>query len=881
MWQFLIDKNYRNIKKYQGIVHQINKLQSKLQILSDNDLKQQTKLLKKKLSKGYSLDDILIEAFATAKEAIKRILGLEMFDTQILGGIVLHKGKIAEMKTGEGKTIVSILPAYLNALLDQGVHIITVNDYLAKRDFEWVGRVHKFLGLTVGLIQESSSITDRQKNYSQDITYVTNNELGFDYLRDNMALDTQEIVHRAFYYAIIDEVDSILIDEARTPLIISGAGKIAKSKYKTCTNLSKQLQKNIHYEINQKEKSISLTEAGIRLCEKICQTGNLYNINDPWAQYITNALKAKELFLKDQHYIIENQEIIIVDEFTGRVMEGRRWSDGLHQAIESKENLPIKKDNQTLASITYQNLFLLYSKLSGMTGTAKTEESELDQIYKLEVICIPTNKPCIRQELSDLIYKNEYSKWLAVANECYDINKIGRPILIGTTSIEKSELLAKMLDEYKLNYQLLNAKPENLRRESEIISQAGRKYSITISTNMAGRGTDIVLGGNSKSIAKFILSHFIKEIVNPSVTNKILDNNDILIKQILEKNKKDTNLIKLLRQIKLNEIDSYIDNIIYSEDLLESKLKLFQYNYYEIQKYYNAIFDIEKEEVIKMGGLHVIGTERHESRRIDNQLRGRSGRQGDPGSSRFFLSIEDNLFKAFGGAEMQSVIQSLNIDNDTPIKSKIISKGLDSAQKTIELYFYDVRKQLFEYDEVINTQREAIYSERRRVLNADFTRDCIIEYGESTINELCNYYNIKNMITNRPVLIREVNHLLNISNHLEHSYYNQLNHSQLKFLLYEQLYTAYDLEEAYLEQLEPGLIRKLEKYHLLQQIDKAWQEHLEKMDLLKTSIGWRSYGQQDPLLEYKNEAFKLFRSTIVYIKQAVVYAFMRTRLIID
>lgn len=881
MWKFLTNKNHREIEKYNLIVNKINRLQKNIEILSDSELRKQTTKLKQKLNDGNTLDDILIEAFATAKEATRRTIGLSMFDVQVLGSIILHKGKIAEMQTGEGKTIVSILPAYLNSLADKGVHIVTVNDYLAKRDFEWVGRVHKSLGLTVGLIQQSQKTLERQKNYMCSVTYVTNSELGFDYLRDNMAIEMSEIVQRPFYYGIIDEVDSILIDEARTPLIISGLTKTMTNKYNKCTAISLELIKNIHYEVDAKTKNITLTENGIIFCESICKVDNLYNIYDPWAQYIINALKAREFFLKDQHYIIRNDEIIIVDEFTGRIMEGRRWSDGLHQAIEAKENLPIQKENQTLASITYQNLFLLYSKLSGMTGTAKTEEIELDKIYSLEVISIPTNKPCLRKELSDLVYKNEYSKWIAIAKECYDMNKIGRPILIGTTSIEKSELLAKMLDKYKLSYNLLNAKPENLSREAEIIAQAGRKYAITISTNMAGRGTDIILGGNAIAITKLILINWIKETINKSEIQQVVYALDIKTIKILEKNKDNKKTLSLLQKIDLNKLDEYIEYTIHSKHSLNNEGKLIKNIYYETLKHYNKVFKLEKEEVVRLGGLFVIGTERHESRRIDNQLRGRAGRQGDSGSSRFFLSLDDHLLKIFGGEKIRYLMQNLNIDNDIPIESNILSKSLDSAQRKVESYFYDIRKQLFEYDEVINNQRIAIYSERRRILESHFTRDCIIEYGESTIDELLSYYKTEYNPINKSIMMKRINHLLNISHNISDNYYDQLNNKQLKTFLYEQLHTTYDLREAYLEQVRPGLTRQLEKYYLLQQIDKAWQGHLERMNLLKESIGWRSYGQQDPLIEYKNEAFSLFINMITYIRQTVIYLIMRSRLVIS
>uniref|UniRef100_UPI0030021A4F preprotein-translocase subunit a n=1 Tax=Anunuuluaehu liula TaxID=3049639 RepID=UPI0030021A4F len=875
MFNLLTNKKNR---KFQKLINQTNQFSKVLSGYSNNALKLQTKKLQKQLLDGQTMDEILPEAFGTAKEAVKRALGLELFNVQILGGIVLHNGKIAEMKTGEGKTLVAILPSYLNALNGKSVHVITVNDYLAKRDAELVRKVYNYLNLSVGLIQQSMTINERKQQYNCNITYITNNELGFDYLRDNMAVNKKDIVQREFNFAIIDEVDSILIDEARTPLIISGPSEDPTNKYEISKEISIKLKKNIHYDIDEKARNITLTDHGIIICEDILSVDNLYNINNPWIQYILNALKAKELFLKDVHYIVKNEEIIIVDEFTGRIMEGRRWSDGLHQAIEAKENKKIQPENQTLASITYQNLFLLYRKLSGMTGTAKTEETELDKIYKLEVEEIPTNKVCQRKDLPDLVYKNEYNKWKAVANECFDMYQIGRPILIGTTNVEKSEFLAKILDEFKIPYNLLNAKPENIAREAEIITQAGRKSAITISTNMAGRGTDIILGGNPDAMTKIILINYIKSALGLQSFYQFttFDNN---IKFIIQK--LDLNIVK--SHIDLNDIDTYIEQEINFIQLKDNTLYTnIQNVYLKILNEYKLIFTKEREEVVKLGGLHVIGTERHESRRIDNQLKGRAGRQGDPGSSRFFLSLEDNLLRIFGGDKISQLMQALSIDDTIPIESIILTKSLDSAQKKVESYFYDVRKQLFEYDEVINNQRQAIYSERKRILESNFTRDCIIEYAESTIDEILTTYD--QPVNNKQIIIERISKLLNLTDNFkidEIISVKSINKEQLKSFLYEQLRITYDLRESYLEQLRPGLIRQLERYYLLQQIDKAWQKHLEKMTLLRESIGWRSYGQQDPLVEYKNEGFHLFINMVTYIRQTVVYLTMRSRLIVN
>ena len=504
------DPNERKIGRYKQMVNRINALEEPFKALSDKELQNKTAIFIADVSKGQDTDAILPEAFAAAREASARVLGLRHFDVQLIGGIILHEGKIAEMKTGEGKTLVAILPAYLNALCGYGVHVVTVNDYLAKRDAEWVGQVPKFLGLSVGLIQEGMTQEERKNNYSKDITYTTNSELGFDYLRDNMAILLQDIVQRPFYFCIIDEVDSILIDEARTPLIISGAGDTPEVKYVEANRSVLTLVKNLHYEVDEKARNILLTDQGVLQAEKLLQCQDLYNVQNPWASYIFNALKAKELFIKDVHYIVKDKEVIIVDEFTGRIMQGRRWSDGLHQAIEAKENVPTQNETQTLASITYQNFFLLYPKLSGMTGTAKTEEAELDKIYALEVMCVPTHRPMQRKDFSDLIYKNQYAKWKSIADECLDMHTLGRPVLIGTTSVEKSELLSSLLQEYGVPHNLLNAKPENLKREAEIVAQAGRKGAVTIATNMAGRGTDILLGGNASYMARNALNILLK-----------------------------------------------------------------------------------------------------------------------------------------------------------------------------------------------------------------------------------------------------------------------------------------------------------------------------------------------------------------------------------
>ena len=874
---------YNPLNQYNKTLNAIYKYSQILEKYDNQQLQRQTQKLKNYLNTKYSnLNDILPEAFATAKEAIKRATGLVLFDVQIIGAIVLNKGYIAEMKTGEGKTIVAILPAYLNALKEKGVHILTVNSYLARRDAEFAQNIFNYLNISVGLITTEIDYVYRKKQYNHDITYITNSELGFDYLRDNMTIDINKAVQRDFNYAIIDEVDSILIDEARTPLIISGITEKNQMKYETAKEISHILQNLIHYEIDEKAKNITLTENGICECEKFLNIKNLYNINSEWIKYIINSLKAKEFFLKNREYIIKNSEIIIVDEFTGRIMQGRRWSDGLHQAIEAKENVPIQPENKTLASITYQNLFLLYKKLSGMTGTAKTEETEFNKIYQLSVIEIPTNKKCIRKDLPDLVYKSEYYKWQAIANECFDMYQTGTPTLIGTTNIDKSELLAKILDNLKVPYNLLNAKQENANREADIISQAGQRYSITISTNMAGRGTDIILGGNPKFMTKITFINYLDNNIN-NVKSSICTNNKN--KALYKSNKIDLLVQKIDKSFfyeKANkqDIEDYIEKLNNRDNLINQTDKKNYEIYKNILSEYKNICKKEKQKVIELGGLYIIGTERHESRRIDNQLKGRSGRQGDPGKSRFFLSLEDNLFRIFGGEKITSLMNTLKIDHDIPIESIILTKSLNSAQKKVEGYFYDIRKQLFEYDEVINSQRQAIYNERKKILTSIFIKDCIIEYGEHCINEMLYLYQ-KNNINQKHTILKQIFKLLNINSILNTEELIVMNINQIKSFLYEQLRISYDLRENYLEQLRPGLIRKLEKYYLLQQIDQTWQEHLEKMNLLKEYIGWRSYGQQDPLIEYKNEAFNLFISMVTSIRQNVIYLTLRSRLIIN
>ena len=864
------DPNEKKITRYTNLVNQVNYLEKSIKQLSDKELQDKTINFTKKLSLTPDFKDILPEVFAIIREASFRVLGLRHFDVQLIGGIILHEGKIAEMKTGEGKTLVAILPAYLNALSGLGVHVVTVNDYLAKRDSEWVGQVPKFLGLSVGLVLEGMTQQQRKENYSKDITYTTNSELGFDYLRDNMAVILQDIVQRPFNFCILDEVDSILIDEARTPLIISGAIDSIDEKYNRANELSLLLKRNIDYEIDEKARNIILTDNGIVKCEKMLDGLDLYDVLNPWAPYILNSIKAKELFIKDVHYIVKDEEIIIVDEFTGRIMEGRRWSDGLHQSIEAKEYLPIQNETQTLASITYQNFFLLYPKLSGMTGTAKTEEAELDKIYSLEVVSVPTHRPMSRRDMPDLIYKNQYAKWRSVADECLDMHTLGRPVLIGTTSVEKSELLSSLLKEYGIPHNLLNAKPENLKREAEIIAQAGRKGAVTIATNMAGRGTDILLGGNASYIARNTISLLL---------TKNLFNND------LSQDPQLSNLFSFLYE----KIDSasitdkeleYKLSIACEKGFTEDKLVItLRAAYQVLVEKYDKLIELERQNVVSIGGLHVIGTERHESRRVDNQLRGRSGRQGDPGSSRFFLSLEDNLLRIFGGDRISNLMDALRVEEDIPIESNLLNNSLESAQKKVEAYYYDARKQLFDYDEVLNYQRQAIYSERRRVLESINLRDWVIQYAEATIFDLIEP-NSKQNINLHDYYFQQLNKiedLLGLPYPLDVDYFLKLSTLEAENFLSKQVRIAYDLKESQIELIEDGLMRELERSFLLQKIDSAWKEHLQSMNALRETIAWRGYGQKDPLIEYKNEAYVLFTSMISNIRHSVTYLIFRSQ----
>ncbi|MCS7215573.1 MAG: preprotein translocase subunit SecA [Thermodesulfovibrio sp.] len=795
-------KNERELKRYFKIVDEINSLEPEISQLSNDTLKAKTEQFRERLLKGEKVDDLLKEAFAVVREVAKRTLGMRHFDVQLVGGMVLHEGKIAEMKTGEGKTLVATLSAYLNALEGKGVHVVTVNDYLARRDVQWMGPVYHFLGLTVGVIQHDASflydpnyrVSDKRfdrlrpcskkEAYLADITYGTNNEFGFDYLRDNMRYSLDELCQRELNYAIVDEVDSILIDEARTPLIISGPSEESTDIYYAVNKIVKYLKPEEDFKLDEKLKSVVLTEQGSQKAERLLGINNLY---DPSriqvVHHINQAIRAHYFFKKDVDYVVKDGKIVIVDEFTGRLLPGRRWSDGLHQAIEAKEGLKIEAENQTLATITFQNYFRMYRKLSGMTGTADTEASEFAEIYNLEVVVIPTHKPMIREDYPDAVYKTEKAKYEAVVREIEECYRIGRPVLVGTTSIEKSELISKMLKKKGIPHNVLNAKYHD--KEAEIVAQAGRIGAVTIATNMAGRGTDILLGGNPEFLAREMLA---------------------------------------------------------GKDYTEE----------EYEKVLNKAKEIcrqEHEKVVSLGGLHIIGTERHESRRIDNQLRGRAGRQGDPGSSRFYLSLEDELLRLFGGERLQSLMQFLKIEDDTPIENKMVSKAIENAQKRVEAHNFDIRKHLLKYDDVMNSQRKEIYSFRREVLESESLKEKVFELLEVEIEELVDFY-LSQEEDGVGKLKEQIGARFDINLDIDGK-----SKDEIKSYLTEKLREAYELKE---QKIGTNLMRDIEKMVFLHVIDTKWKDHLLGIDHLKEGIGLRGYAQKDPLVEYKKEAFELF-----------------------
>ena len=878
-------KNNLLLNQYQGLVNQINNLENDLKLLTDSELRDKSFKLQKQYATEQNLSGLINQAFALTREASIRTLGLRHFDVQLLGGLVLNNEKIAEMKTGEGKTLVATLPAFLNAITKKGVHIVTVNDYLANRDQIAMGQIYRFLGLSTGLIQDAMSTNERKENYDADITYVTNYEVTFDFLRDNMALNLSDVVLRPFNYCIIDEVDSILIDEAQTPLIISNNITTAVEKYIVAAEITEYLALNNHYKVDEKNKNVIVTETGSKQIEQILSINDLYDIQDPWIPYIINALKANSLYFINVHYIVQNNRIVIVDEFTGRIMPDRRWGDGLHQAIEAKEKLPIRQKTETIAAITYQNFFLLYPKLSGMTGTGKTAEGEFEKIYNLSVAEVPTAQPNQRKDLPDLIYKDQFSKWNAIAETCKNISSTGQPILIGTKTVEKSEMLAQLLSEYKLSYQILNAKPENVRRESEIVAQAGKKHSITIATNMAGRGTDIILGGNINFKIQKKLYDILTFAKNYKSSKNILES--LFINQWQGSSQKFMSvLISLVNDkkfTKLSDID--ILRILRENDRISIPVTSYQYSIRflidELIRYYKKQQKQKNKIVKNLGGLYIIGTERNDSRRVDNQLRGRCGRQGDPGTSRFFLSLDDTLLRLFGGSKIQNFMKT-QLSDDSPLESELITKSLDSAQTKIEERAYQERKNLFDYDDILNKQRKIVYHERRKILESASVQKMIFAFGEQVITETIIELKKKEYdIIDSIFLLENLFGKKLLLNYLEdvNLFVQDFDLYELKLYLFNEFWLTYYTKNVELAVYGDGILKILERSIMLVNIDKIWREHLQEIALLREAVGWRGYGQRNPLYEYKQDAFYLFETRKEFLRHLVIYDLLRSSVI--
>ena len=838
----------KEVKRIKPIVDKINGFEETISKLSDSELRNKTNEFKKMLSEGKTLDDILPEAFAVVREAAKRVLGMRHFDVQLIGGIILHQGRIAEMKTGEGKTLVATLPVYLNALTGKGVHVITVNDYLAKRDSDWMGKVYKFLGLSVGLVVAGMEPEAKRRAYSADVTYGTNNEFGFDYLRDNMVIYKDQLVQRELNYAIVDEIDSILIDEARTPLIISGRGAQSSDLYKKADNFVRKLtpkviieedaknveqaedNENYDYIVDLKAKSASLTQKGIKKAEKEFNLENFNDIeNSEIVHNVNQALRAHGIMKKDIDYIVKDGEVLIVDEFTGRIMYGRRYNNGLHQAIEAKEHVKIADESKTLATITFQNYFRMYDKLAGMTGTAMTEEAEFEEIYKLDVIEIPTNKEMIRKDNSDVIYKNENAKYRAVIADIKESHSKGQPVLVGTVSIEKSEKLSSMLKKEGIKHEVLNAKYHE--KEAEIIAQAGKFGAVTIATNMAGRGTDIMLGGNSEYLAK----------------------------QEMRKLKYSADQIE--QATAFNETDD--------KEVIDLRNK-----FNELKAKYDKEIKEEKEKVIAAGGLKIIGTERHESRRIDNQLRGRSGRQGDPGESRFYIGLDDDLMKIFGGDIITKVYNTLGADEDMPIASKMISNAVESAQKKVEGRNFSIRKNVLQYDDVMNVQRGIIYKQRRQVLDGENIKENIYKMMDSLIDETVASYCSDPQNVNKEALMQDLNTNFAISSSIESLNKDKINVNNVIDEIKNKVHGEYEEKEKTIGEAQ---MRELERVVMLKIVDERWMDHIDSMDELKNGIGLRAYGQKDPVVQYRIEGFDMFDQMVNDIKVDVVRFLMNAR----
>lgn len=837
----------KEVKRVRPIVEKINSLEPAMKELSDSELVAKTPYFKEQLKNGKTLDDILPEAFAVVREASRRVLGMRHFDVQLIGGIILHQGRIAEMKTGEGKTLVATLPVYLNALTGEGVHVITVNDYLAKRDSEWMGNLYRFLGLSVGLVIAGMNPKQKQEAYACDVTYGTNNEFGFDYLRDNMVIYKNQLVQRKLKYAIVDEIDSILIDEARTPLIISGRGAQSSNLYQKADHFVKKLQAKViieeddkdyeqeednekyDYIVDLKAKSATLTQQGIKKAE---QEFGLENFNDlensELVHDVNQALHANGIMKKDKDYIVKDGQVLIVDEFTGRIMYGRRYNDGLHQAIEAKEHVKINDESKTLATITFQNYFRMYEKLSGMTGTAMTEEAEFQEIYKLDVVEIPTNKPMIRKDNSDIIYKNEDAKFRAVIADIKKAHEKGQPVLIGTVSIDKSEKLSKLLDKEGIPHEVLNAKYHE--KEAQIIAQAGKFGAVTIATNMAGRGTDIMLGGNSEYLAK-------QEMRKLKYT-------DEEIEDAAAHNETDDKAILSARE-KFNELEKKFDN--------------------EIKE--------EKEKVIEAGGLKIIGTQRHESRRIDNQLRGRSGRQGDPGESRFYIGLDDDLMKIFGGDIVTKVYNTLGADEDMPIESRLISKAVENAQKKVEGRNFSIRKNVLQYDDVMNVQRTVIYEQRRDVLDGMNLKESILKMMDSVVELIVDSHIVDGEEVNKESIAQDIETNLGISD-VAALKTEKFDRNALVDELIAKVHEIYASKET---EFGEENLRELERVVMLKIVDQKWMDHIDNMDELKKGIGLRGYGQQDPVVQYRLEGTEMFDDMIEDIRMDVVKILLNIR----
>ena len=839
----------KEVKRVMPIVNKINSLEPEMGKLTDHELKEKTNYFKKQLSEGKTLDDILPEAFAVVREASKRALGMRHFDVQLIGGIILHQGRIAEMKTGEGKTLVATLPVYLNALEGKGVHVITVNDYLAKRDSEWMGKLYKFLGLSVGLVIAGMDPNAKQKAYAADITYGTNNEFGFDYLRDNMVIYKNQLVQRGLHYAIVDEIDSILIDEARTPLIISGRANESSDLYKKANDFVRRLEPKViieedvkdfeqaednekyDYIVDLKAKSASLTQKGIKKAEEFFGLENFNDLeNSTLVHHVNQALRAHGVMKKDIDYIVKDGEVLIVDEFTGRIMYGRRYNNGLHQAIEAKERVKIADESKTLATITFQNYFRMYDKLSGMTGTAMTEEAEFEEIYNLDVVSIPTNKPMVRKDENDVIYKNENAKFRAVIESVKESHAKGQPVLIGTVSIEKSEKLSKLLNEARIPHEVLNAKSHE--KEAMIVAQAGKYGSVTIATNMAGRGTDIMLGGNSEYLAK----------------------------EEMRKNRVPEYLIE--------ESNTYYETD--DQDILRARE---QFNKL-VEKYEEQIKE-EKQKVIDAGGLKIIGTERHESRRIDNQLRGRSGRQGDVGESKFYIGLDDDLMKIFGGDAITRVYNTLGADENMPIQSRMISKAVENAQKKVEGRNFSIRKNVLKYDDVMNVQREIIYNQRREVLDGKDLHENIVNMITTIAEETVSTYieGEDGKAVNAESLNTEISNIFGI----DMAEFINTHEKDSNAIIEELEKQAIEKYQAKEEEITSEKMRELERVVMLKVVDEKWMNHIDSMDELKNGIGLRAYGQQDPVVKYRTEGMDMFEEMVANIKLDVVKILMNIR----